>query len=104
MLVVNQEPYLLVATDVEPVARYIEYPLYRISEVRFLPYRRQRYQPPAGTDEDAKVLEELGRNYLNRHFYFSYKEIITSSLAQQQLNPPNIDTQFNEFAWNGRML
>jgi hypothetical protein len=43
-IIVNQEPFLLLATSAREVGRYIEYPIMMISEVKFVPYRRKKYQ------------------------------------------------------------
>jgi hypothetical protein len=43
-IVINHEPYLLVATSVSQIAKYIEYPVYLINDVEFVPYRSKLFQ------------------------------------------------------------
>ena len=43
-IIINQEPYLLLATNAEEIAVYIEHPIFRVTEIKFMPYRRKRYQ------------------------------------------------------------
>lgn len=40
-IVVNQEPYLLLATEITRVAKYVEFPIFVIQDVEFIPYRRK---------------------------------------------------------------
>ena len=40
-IVVNQEPYLLLATEITRVAKYVEFPIFVIQDVEFIAYRRK---------------------------------------------------------------
>jgi hypothetical protein len=44
MIIVNQEPYLILVVSSEQVAKYIEYPIFNVIDVKFLPYRSKKYQ------------------------------------------------------------
>ncbi len=83
-IIINQEPYLLLASDAEKVAIYIDYPVFNVTDVMFLAYRNKKYQKEEDNKEEEKIMEVLGKNYLPGNFYFSYKENITSVLVGRE--------------------
>lgn len=87
--------------DAEPVARYIEYPVFNVTDVKFLPYRNKRHQKEEDGKEEEKVIEMLQRSYMNGNFYFSYKEDITCTLVEKEQRK---GSGFNQFVWNAKLL
>ena len=44
-IIINHEPYLMVVSDAEEVARYINHEVYMVTDVTFVNYRKiQKYQ------------------------------------------------------------
>lgn len=81
-IIINHEPFLLLATAARETARYIEYPIMCITEVKFVPYRKKKYQKPEELEEENRVMDLLS-DYISGNFYFSYRENITCCLTRQ---------------------
>lgn len=104
-------PYILVVTGAEPVGKLLGHDIYRVTDVRILPFAADLSGLSAPRQQDEQLYLSMLRTFLkSRHLYFSYTMDLTSSLQEQSNWTPEHQrspiwrTADSRFFWNEALV
>lgn len=84
IMVVNNLPFLALATEAEKVAWIVKHDIYVIRNVRFINFKANFDETSLGYSDTIKTLDSIRDLVLNDNFYFSYTYNLTLSQQKQQ--------------------
>lgn len=104
-------PYILVVAGADFVGKLLGHDIYRIADVRILPFAADLSGLPAGRQQDEELYLAMLRTFLtSKHLYFSYTMDLTSSLQAQSewtaehCRSPIWRTADSRFFWNEALV
>ena len=100
-------PYILVVTGADVVGKLLDHDVFRVADVRVLPFAADLSALPPARQEDERLYLEMLRTFLSsKHLYFAYTTDLTTSLQEQarwsaeQQRSPIWRTADTRFFWN----
>ena len=104
-------PYILVVAGADLVGKVLGHDVYRVADVRILPFAADLSGLSAPQQQDEQLYLAMLRTFLtSRHLYFSYTMDLTSSLQEQSAWTPEHQrspiwrTADSRFFWNEALV